>query len=46
MRRFFALCLLALALAGCGSANGDESPGTPANTGPATTEKDKSDYGY
>jgi hypothetical protein len=46
MRRFLAFCLLVLALAGCGSENGDESPGTPANTVPTTTGKDKSDYGY
>ena len=48
MRRIFALCLVALAfaLAGCGSENDGDAPGAPADTGPATTEKDKGDYGY
>jgi hypothetical protein len=51
MRRLLALCLLVLALAGCGSENGGDSPGSPANSAPAdtgsgTTEEDEGDYGY
>jgi hypothetical protein len=45
MRRLLALALRVLALAGCGSEGGGD-PGTPADTGPPTTETDEGDYGY